>query len=81
MPQELLCTGDENILISHKRVEGKAWGRRGKPQERAESRRERGGGARSGRGEGCAQRLQRKGSRRNSRKGGGLILKLGGGSI
>lgn len=40
MPQELLCTGDENILISHKRVEGKAWGRRGKPQERAELRTE-----------------------------------------
>ena len=38
-----ICTGDENILISHKRVEGKAWGRRGKPQERAELRTERGG--------------------------------------
>jgi hypothetical protein len=43
LPQKLLSTGDEKILISHRIVEGKAWGRREKPQERAELRRERRG--------------------------------------
>ena len=43
LPQELLCTGDEKILISHRTVEGKAWGRGEEPQKRAELRRERRG--------------------------------------